>query len=109
MKKNIPRVLTPQEYSDIEEIARMASVSENLDFTTCYTVTLLYYLAQFGGLDESQIPFKYYDTINLLHKKPISSYIHYRMDIIDSTNIIAKAIKTAEIALNGGDDPRCPW
>ena len=103
------RALTPEEYSDIRNIALTATRdNKDIDYGTCYSITLLYYLLQFGGLEESEI-IPPYHAATLLYKNPVSSYLHYRTEILYSDDIYAKAIKAAEIKLNGGDDPRCPW
>lgn len=104
------RVLKSEEYDKIREIAILANAT-NLDtnFEDCYMITLLYYLMQFGGLKKHQIPPKFVKSVMLLYKNPYSSYIHYRTEILYSDDIYAKNIKQAEIDLNGGDDPRCPW
>ena len=104
-----PRALTLDEYKDIKEIALLASSGTDLDASKCYTITLLYYLLQFSGLKEDNIPYDYVKSAMLLYKNPNSSYIHYRNNIIYSNDAYAKAIKNAEINFAGGDDPRCPW
>ena len=108
MKKS-SRLLTKEDYNLIKQIAREASEQSNLDFEKCYTITLLYFLYQFGGMEDNELPVQYIPTVKLLYKNFYGSYIHYITEILYSDDEYAKAIKNAEIALNGGDDPRCPW
>ncbi len=103
------KILTTQQQNEIREIALTAVQDNNgLNFETCYTITLIYYLAQFSSYDIDNAPPRISAAAKLLYKKPTSSYLHYRNDILYSTNEYAKAIKAAEIKLMG-DDPRCPW
>lgn len=87
---------------------RAAKSNPNLDYSDCYTITLLYYLTQYERYNVNFMPPKYEKTITLLHKNPTSSYLHYRNNIIYSKDPYAIAIKQAEIDELGGD-PRCPW
>lgn len=103
------RNLSQEEYTQISLIAKKASIDYNLEYSKCYTITLLYYLMQFTGLKEDNIPFEYSQSAKLLYKNPISSYIHYFNNILYSDDPYVKGIKQAEIILSGGDDPRCPW
>lgn len=103
------RNLSQEEYRQINLIARKTSIDYKLEYSKCYSITLLYYLMQFSGLKENDIPLEYAKTVELLYKKPVSSYIHYFNNIIYSNDPYAKGIKHTEIILSGGDDPRCPW
>lgn len=103
------KILTVQQQNEIREIALIAShENSGLNFETCYAITLIYYLAQFSSFDIDNAPPRLNAAAKLLYKKPMGSYLHYRNDILYSTNEYAKAIKKAEIKLMG-DDPRCPW
>ena len=105
-KKNF---LDSEEQFQILQIANSASeMNPSLDVSKCYTCTLLYYLVQLCNFELENVPIEYLETILLLYKNPISSYIHYYNEIFYSNNEYAKAIKKAEIKMLG-DDPRCPW
>lgn len=93
----------------VKEIALLASEKYDLDYEKCYNITSFYFLKQEGKIKEEDIPKEYAYSVMLLYKNPISSYIHYRTEIIYSKDLYAKAIKNAEIEVSGGDDPRCPW
>lgn len=102
-------VISVKQQEEIQKIAQTA-INDNpeLDYATCYSITLLYYLTQFFKYKTALLPPLLKDAVELLYKNPISSYIHYRTTIMYSNNIYAKAIKNAEIQVMG-DDPRCPW
>lgn len=104
-----PRELTKDECFLIWNIALKASKDKNLDFNKCYTITLLYFLCQYCGFEQRSIPPEYVFSVELLYKNFYGSYIHYINDINYSNDEYAKAIKAAEIALYGGDDPKCLW
>lgn len=105
----VSRELTRNEYYEIKKIAYKAATDNKLDIYKCYNLTLFYYLAQFGGLPINTLFPEDRKSVTLLYKPPFTSYIHYRTEIMYSDDIYVKAIKDAEIDLNGGDDPRCPW
>lgn len=103
------KILSVEQQEEILNIAQTAARNNSeLNYTTCYSITLLYYLAQFSGYKTALLPPLLRDAVELLYKKPVSSYVHYRNTIMYSNNIYAKAIKNAEIQVMG-DDPRCPW
>lgn len=103
------RALKLEEYDLIRNIAFNAcQLNTELKHDECYTITLLYFLRQFGGLKSKQVPIEFAKSVNLLYKSPKSSYIHYFNDIQYSDDVYAKTIKRAEIEMLG-DDPRCPW
>lgn len=103
------KILSVEQQEEILNIAQTAAKNNSeLDYTTCYSITLLYYLAQFSEYKTALLPPLLRDAVELLYKKPVSSYVHYRNTIMYSNNIYAKAIKNAEIQVMG-DDPRCPW
>lgn len=93
----------------ISKIAELASNRYGLNYEKCYNITFFYFLIQQNKIKEDDIPIEYLYSTILLYKNPISSYIHYRTEIMYSKDEYAKAIKNAEIELAGGDDPRCPW
>lgn len=97
-----------QQYLIKEITSKAISLTPNLDFEKCYSITLLYYLAQYCDFDLRAIPPTYLRTVELLYKNPKSSYVHYMGNIMNSKNEYARAIKNAEIQVIG-DDPRCPW
>ena len=101
--------LTTVQQEEIRKIALLAARSKrDLSYEMCYSITLLYYLAQFCNYKISNLPPLFQNTVSLLYKDPASSYVHYRSEIMYSKNAYAKAIKDAEIKMMG-DDPRCPW
>lgn len=103
------KFLTSDEQYEILRIANSAKkIEPSLNTDKCYTITLLYYLVQLCNFELENVPLEYMDTILLLYKNPVSSYIHYRNNILYSNDIYAKTIKQAEIE-ELGDDPRCPW
>lgn len=103
------RTLTETEQNTITKIALEAShINTKLNYAKCYTITLLYNLVQFSGLKLETIPPDYQNSVRLLYKNPITSYMHYRTEIFYSKDPYANAIKEAEINVLG-DDPRCPW
>lgn len=102
--------LSSEDIHKIENIANLAvNIDSNLEYDKCFTITALYFSRQFYNLPENEVPIEYFYPVKLLYKNPNSSYVHYRMDILYGNDKYATAIKDAEIELNGGDDPRCPW
>lgn len=99
-----------EEQKLINDIAiKACEKNKELDFSKCYTITLLYYLIQNRQFSKMNIPPTFLNSVMLLYKSPITSYIHYRTEIFYSNDPYAQAIKQAEIELSEGDDPRCPW
>ena len=104
------KTLTTVQQEEIRKIALLAVKGRSdLNYETCYSITLLYYLAQYTEFKIENLPPLFQSAVRLLYKNPASSYVHYRSDIMYSKNAYAKAIKEAEIKMMGGDDPRCPW
>ena len=102
-------MLSLEDKSKVKEIALLASERYDLDYEKCYNITSFYFLKQENKIKEADIPKEYLYPVMLLYKDPISSYIHYRTEILYSKDSYAQAIKDSEIELAGGDDPRCPW
>lgn len=102
-------ILSVDEQYLIRKIAKR-SVAENpsLDFAKSYIITLLYYLAQYCDYKVDTIPDEYREDVQILYKKPESSYTHYITNIQLSNKQYPLAIKSAELKIKG-DDPLCPW
>lgn len=96
------KLIDPDDYLRIKQIARNASSQRDLNYTKCYLIVLVAFLVRKYSMKVEEVPPEIRPTIELLIKPGTMSLIHYLNSILYSNDKYAKAITCAEFDLYDG-------